>query len=120
MRRLCILIADESVDAADALGALCERFGHEVDFAYERAFALEAARQLVPDVIFLELSLPRLDGFQLARELRSHAALQRTLLVAVGARDALRLARDAGFDAELCKPLDADAVELLLGRCYEG
>ena len=51
MRRLCILIADESVDAADALGTLCEGFGHEVDFAYEGAFALEAARQLVPDVI---------------------------------------------------------------------
>ena len=73
MRRLCILIADESVDAADALGTLCEGFGHEVDFAYEGAFALEAARQLVPDVIFLEVALPRLNGLQVARELRSHA-----------------------------------------------
>jgi CheY-like chemotaxis protein len=116
MRRLCILIADESVDAADALGTLCEDFGHEVDFAYEGAFALEAARQLVPDVIFLEVALPRLNGLQLARELRSHAIFKRTLLVAVGPQDALRFARDAGFDAQLCKPADAQAVEVLLGR----
>ena len=116
MRRLCILIADESIDAADALGTLCEGFGHEVDFAYEGAFALEAARQLVPDVIFLEVALPLLNGFQVARALRSHAAFQRTLLVAVGPQDALGLARDAGFDAELYKPADAEAVELLLRR----
>jgi CheY-like chemotaxis protein len=114
MRRLCILIADESADAADALGTLCEGFGHEVDFAYEGAFALEAARQLVPDVIFLEVAPPGLDGSQIARQLRSHAAFQRTLLVAVGPQDALKLARDAGFDAQLCKPADAQAVELLL------
>lgn len=116
MRRLCILIADASADAADALGTLCEGFGHEVDFAYEGAFALEAARQLVPDVIFLEVALPRLDGFQVARKLRGLAAFSRTLLVAVGSQDALKLARDAGFDAELCKPAEAQAVELLLGR----
>jgi DNA-binding response OmpR family regulator len=116
MRRLCILIADESADAADALGTLCERFGHEVDFAYEGAFALEAARQLVPDVIFIEVALPRLDGFKIARELRNHAAFKRTLLVAVGPQDALKLTRDAGFDAELCKPAELHAVERLLGR----
>jgi CheY-like chemotaxis protein len=111
MRRLCILIADESADAADALGTMCEGFGHDVDFAYERGFAIEAARHLVPDVIFLAVAL---HGAQVARALRSHAALRRTLLVAVGSRDALELARDAGFDAQLCKPADAQAVELLL------
>ena len=52
IRRLCILIADRDIDAADALGALCERLGHEVDFAYDGAAAREAARWLKPDVVF--------------------------------------------------------------------
>jgi len=56
-RRLCILIADPSVDTADALGAVCEAAGHDVDFAYDEASALESARRLKPDVVFIDASL---------------------------------------------------------------
>jgi CheY-like chemotaxis protein len=55
--RLCILIADRDIDAADALGALCERLGHEVDFAYDSAAAREAARWLKPDVVLAATAL---------------------------------------------------------------
>jgi CheY-like chemotaxis protein len=56
-RRLCILIADRDIDAADALGALCERLGHEVDFAYDTAAAREAARWLKPDLVLAASAL---------------------------------------------------------------
>ena len=115
MRKLCILIADESVDAADELGTMCERWGHDVDFAYEGAFALESARQLRPDVIFLGVALPLIDGFAVARRLREHPAFHRTLLIALGTEDVHR-SRDAGFDAELAAPADAELVQTLLGR----
>jgi CheY-like chemotaxis protein len=55
--RLCILIADRDIDAADALGALCERLGHEVDFAYDSAAAREAARWLKPDAVLAASAL---------------------------------------------------------------
>ena len=56
-QRLCILIADRDIDAADALGALCERLGHEVDFAYDSAAASEAARWLKPDIVLAASAL---------------------------------------------------------------
>ena len=67
IQRLCILIADRDIDAADALGALCERLGHEVDFAYDGDAAREAARWLKPDVV--------LAADALAQELAADLAL---------------------------------------------
>jgi len=57
LRRLCILIADRDIDAADALGALCENLGHDVDFAYDTAAAREAARWLKPDLVLAASAL---------------------------------------------------------------
>jgi DNA-binding response OmpR family regulator len=64
-RRLCILIIDDDIDAAQTLGALCEQSGHEVDFAYDGASGVEAARRLQPDIVFARLALPGLDKDQL-------------------------------------------------------
>ena len=118
-RSLCILIADHSVDAADALGALCESGGHEVDFAYDGAAALEAARRLKPDAIFFELDLPGVDGFEIARQLRRDPAFRRTLIVGLAGScgtDQVRRAREAGIDEQLSKPADPQLVETLLRR----
>ena len=76
-RRLCILIAHRDIDAADALGALCERLGHEVDFAYDSAAAREAARWLKPDVVLAARVLAN----DLAEELAAELTLAGTLLV---------------------------------------
>jgi CheY-like chemotaxis protein len=118
-RSLCILIADHSVDAAEALGGLCEAKGHEVDFAYDGAAALEAARRLKPDAVFLELDLPGIDGFEIARQLRRDPAFRETLIVGLTASfgtDEVRRAREAGIDEQLLKPPDPELVETLLGR----
>ena len=67
-RRLCILVVDDNADAAHMLGALCEQLGHDVDFAYDGQSGLEAGRRLRPDLVFADLALPGMDGFELARQ----------------------------------------------------
>jgi CheY-like chemotaxis protein len=97
---LCILIADGDIDAADALGALCERLGHEVDFAYDSAAAREAARWLKPDVVLAASALAQELAEDLAAfglELVDQAAQRlqmgglREVLVEAGGAQALAL-----------------------------
>lgn len=118
-RRLCILVVDDNVDAAQTLGALCERFGHDVDLAYDGASGLEAARRLQPDVVFADLVLPKLDGCELARQLRADFPLRDLVLIAVsgfGNDDDRQRSRAAGFDHHLVKPADPAFIESLLRR----
>jgi len=118
-RRLCILVVDDNVDAAHMLGALCEQFGHDVDFAYDGRSGLEAGRRLRPDIVFADLVLPGIDGYELARQLRADAPLRDLVLIAVSglASDEDRQrSRAAGFDHHLVKPADPAFIESLLRR----
>lgn len=116
-RRLSILIIDDNVDAAHTLGALCEYMGHEVEFAYDGGAGLDAARRLRPDVVFLDLALPRMDGFEVARQLRADPVLRDALIIAVtgsAQEEARQRVREAGFDHHLVKPADPAFIESLL------
>jgi DNA-binding response OmpR family regulator len=115
----CILIVDDNADAAQTLGALCEHMGHEVDLAYDGVAGLDAARRLTPDVVFLDLALPRMDGIAVVRELRADPRLREALIVVLtgsGREQDRDLVREAGADHYLVKPADPAFIESLLRR----
>ena len=117
--RLRILIVDENVDAARILGVLCGETGHECTFAYDGVAALEAARRLQPDVILLDLGLPRMDGFEVARQLRTDPAFRDVLIIAVtgfASEEDRKRSREVGIDHHLVKPADPAFIESLLRR----
>ena len=105
-----VLVVDDNVDAATTMGLLLEMYGHTVCIAHDAQGALEAARASPPDVALLDIGLPDLDGYELARQLRQHDATHRMRLIAVtgwGQDHDRTRARDAGFDAHLTKPAEA-------------
>jgi CheY-like chemotaxis protein/two-component sensor histidine kinase len=112
-----ILVVDDERDTAEVLAELLEARGHTALAVHDGPSALEAARQFKPEVILLDLGLPEMDGYEVARELRRDYAGQPLLLVAVTGyqRDPVRLAR-AGFDHHLLKPPTARKLATLLAE----
>ena len=109
MKKRRILVVDDNRDAAEALRTLMRMAGHEVRAAYDGTGALAAAAEFAPEAVLLDIWLPDMDGFELARHLRSHAATRDALLVAVtghGGADDVQRSRAAGIDEHLTKPLD--------------
>jgi two-component system CheB/CheR fusion protein len=116
---LRILIVDENVDAARSLGMLCEQMGHDCKYAYDGIAALEAARRLRPDVILLDIGLPGMDGFEVARQLRAEADFRDVLIIAVtgfASDEDRQRSREVGIDHYLVKPADPAFIESLLRR----
>ena len=91
--------------------------GHQVATAYDGQSAIEQAREMQPDVVLLDIGLPRIDGFEVARRLREEHPARPMLLVALTGygqeRDRVR-AREAGFDHHLLKPVRLEMLEELL------
>jgi PAS domain S-box-containing protein len=115
-----VLVVDDNVDAANSLALFLRMEGHEVHIANDGPTALEAAQTIRPEVVLLDIGLPRMDGYKVARRLRQQAGLHDLLLVAVtgyGQDEDRRRAREAGFDAHLVKPADPGALKQLLDRC---
>ena len=112
-----VLIIDDNRDAADSLHALLRDYGFSCASALDGPSGLEAVTTFAPDVILLDLGLPGLDGYEVARRIRSLADGARYLIVAVTGygeeRDRQRSAR-VGFDAHLVKPVDPDQLLALL------
>ena len=116
-RPLRVLVVDDNVDAADALGMLLEACGYLVEVEHDSHRALERARHQRPDVALLDIGLPEMDGNELARRLRADAQTGAIVLVAVtgyGQEQDRRAAFEAGFDHHLVKPVDMDALAALL------
>jgi CheY-like chemotaxis protein len=114
-----ILVVDDHADAALALGQLLEVLGHTVRLAYGGAEALELAAAFQPEVIFLDLAMPEMDGFAVARRLRQTPVLDRVLVVALTGhgRDAdLADAAAAGMDWHLLKPATPGEVLAILAE----
>jgi PAS domain S-box-containing protein len=108
-----ILIADDNRDLAEAVAQLLRRRGHEVCVAGDGPAALAAAHAFKPEVVFLDIELPVLSGYEVARRLREQPGLENVLLVATTgyAEEEVRdRAHEAGFDAHLAKPFGVDAV----------
>lgn len=114
-----ILIADDNVDAAESLGELLNAFGHQVHIVHDGQNALDEASRLRPDVVILDIGLPAMDGYEVARRLRADANLATALLLAVTgyAQERDRIdAQQAGFDHHLAKPIDIARLTSLLDR----
>jgi CheY-like chemotaxis protein len=112
-----VLIVDDSVDAADSLALLLRLHGHDVSVAHDGPSALEQATAQPPDVALLDIGMPQMDGYELARRFRAIPALNNVVLVALtgwGQEEDRRRTKEAGFDHHLVKPVEADALEGLL------
>jgi PAS domain S-box-containing protein len=115
--QLRVLVVDDNTDAAESLGVLLEMEGHAALIAHTGQEAIARAEAFAPDVVFLDIGLPDLSGYEVARKLRALPALQQSLLVALtgwGTQEDRDRTRDAGFDRHLTKPAELTAVEELL------
>jgi CheY-like chemotaxis protein len=91
--------------------------GHVVHTAYDGQSALEAARLNAPDVVMLDIGMPRMDGFEVARRIRNHPALKDVFLVALtgyGQDEDRRQSQESGFNAHLVKPVLLDQLRAVL------
>ena len=111
-----IMVVDDNLDGAEAMGIVLRMAGHEVHTANSAAEALGLARALKPEVIFLDLGMPDMDGFEAAQQLRRLRELDGTLLVAMtgyGQESARQRAGQVGFDEYIVKPAQPDVVRAL-------
>ena len=106
--RYRILVVDDNVDAAEMLSMLLELDGHEVCAVHDGKAALTAAQTHRPDVILLDIGLPELNGYEVAKWLRSHEAFRRTVVIAMtgfGQERDCQQSLESGCDAHLTKPV---------------
>ena len=116
-----ILVVDDNRDAADMLSRLLTTTGHELVVAYEGEDALRRASEFKPQVALLDIGMPGMDGYELARRLRNDSQLPELFLVAItgwGQEEDRRRALTAGFDAHLTKPADPDQIAALLAARF--
>ena len=112
-----LLVVDDNRDAAMSLAMLLRLLGHEVEIAHDGASALALASAFVPHVVFLDIGMPGMDGYEVARRLRQQPGMQTVVLAALtgwGQQEDRRRTSDAGFDHHLVKPPEAAALERVL------
>ncbi len=110
-------MVDDNVDAADSLALVLGVGGYEVRIAHDGPTALQTAETFRPEVVLLDIGLPRMDGYEVARRLRQQTATETAFLVALtgyGQDEDRRQAEEAGFDAHLTKPADPTMLQKLL------
>jgi two-component system CheB/CheR fusion protein len=115
-----ILVVDDLPDIVESMALVVRLAGHDVVTAADGLAALEAARKFRPDVVLLDIGLPGMDGYEVARRLREAEETRKTMIVAVtgyGQDEDRRQAFAAGFDYHLTKPVDPDALQALLAAC---
>ncbi len=122
---LRILVVDDNRDAAELIKQLLESNGHTVNTANDGNAGLELARQIQPDLAFLDIGMPGMDGFQLAQALRQIPQLKSIHLVALtgwGSQEDRDRTRRAGFDQHLTKPVDLKTLVHLIAsiRPHQG
>lgn len=115
-----VLVVDDNCDSAESMSMMLKLSGHEVAVAHDGLEAIEVAREFRPDVAFLDLGMPRLNGYEAARSIREQPWGRQILLVALtgwGQEEDKRRTKEAGFDAHIVKPIDPDEVEELIIGC---
>jgi CheY-like chemotaxis protein len=114
---LRLLVVDDNRDAADSLGIVLSMREHDVRVCYDADGALRTARAFAPDMMMIDLGMPRCDGLQLARLVRQEKALSDTILVAISGYAGAGIedqARAAGYQHYLLKPIDFPLLLWLL------
>jgi signal transduction histidine kinase/ActR/RegA family two-component response regulator len=114
-----ILLADDNVDFVNSIGALLTAMGHSVVITHNGADALAAAKRFCPDYAFLDIGLPQMSGYDLARGIRGLSCGAMTVMIAVtgwGQEKDRQLAFEAGFDHHMVKPVRFEQIEEILGN----
>jgi len=112
-----VLVVDDNCDAADTLALWLEAHGHATRTVYGAEAALDAVDGFVPDVVLLDLGLPGMDGYEVARRIkRGHRSMRVVALSGYGQARDKALSAAAGFDAHAVKPVDMAELDQLLGR----
>jgi PAS domain S-box-containing protein len=112
-----VLVADDNRDAADSLAMLLKMEGHDVRVAYDGAQAIEAIRENPPEIALLDIGMPVMSGYDVARTVRETFPKERMTLIAVtgwGQKHDVTRALDAGFDCHFTKPIDPLSLSALL------
>src|SRR5262249_35277876 len=120
-----ILVVDDNRDAAEMLAELLALTGNDLRTAHDGREAVEVAAEFRPDVVLLDIGLPKMNGYQVAQRIREQSWGKGIVLVALtgwGQEEDRRLSQEAGFDHHLVKPVDPDVLSDLLtatsgGRC---
>ena len=117
-----VLVIDDSLEIAESFARMLEAMGHCATFVINPLDALDAAEGIQAEVIFIDIDMPKIDGWELARLLRGRFGYDAVRLVAVTAlgrpEDRAR-SRRAGFDAHLVKPLPADTLRAALEAVFD-
>jgi len=119
--RCRVLVAEDIPDAAEMMRLMIECMGHDVRVAADGVQAVEIAREFHPQIALLDIGMPRMDGYEAARQIRT--ALGRSIfLVALtgwGQEEDQRRAHAAGFDHHMTKPAEPDVLESLIASAIE-
>jgi DNA-binding response OmpR family regulator len=122
MTRKRLLVVDDVRDAAETLAHVLKSVGHEVEWLTDSRHVMDAARRFRPHLIFLDLAMPHINGYELAKMLRAEFGFESLRLVALTAHgdEENRIAsRQAGFDAHVTKPADPEIIESILKTVFE-
>jgi CheY-like chemotaxis protein len=112
-----VLVVDDNVDAAESMAALLSLLGHEIQTAHDGEQAVEAARVFEPDLILMDIGMPRVDGLEATRRIRKLSLSKRPIIAALtgwGQEADRKGSAEAGIDRHLVKPVDLEAVRQLL------
>ena len=117
-----ILIADDNPDAVEMLNLMLSLNGHSVTVASDGVVAVALAAALKPQIAFLDIGMPRMDGYEAARQIRDTLGPGVTLvaLTGWGQDEDKRRSKEAGFDHHLTKPPDPEVLERLIAECGKG
>jgi signal transduction histidine kinase/CheY-like chemotaxis protein len=117
-----ILLVEDNDDVAESTGELLTIEGHTVSIAQEGVIALEMLRTFVPDVVLLDLGLPGMDGFEVARRMRTESLKTDLVIIAMsgyGEDEHRRKSKEAGCDGHLVKPIQLEVLRELLGTTWK-
>lgn len=104
-----VLVADDNTDAAESLGEVLRLLGHDVRVAYDGQQALAMAAEFEPEVVLLDIGMPRMNGYETAEQMRAQPWATHAVLIALtgwGHDEDKRRASDAGFNHHFTKPVD--------------
>ncbi len=114
-----ILVVDDNVDSAQSLGLLLARLGHEIQLAHDGLEAVQAAGVFHPQVVLLDIGLPKMNGYEAARRIRERPSEAKVTIIALtgwGQERDKQLASEAGFDHHLTKPVEPETLNKLLAE----
>ena len=114
-----IVVADDNIDCAESTAVILRMEGHTVHVAYDGEHTVELVASVRPEVVLLDIGLPKLNGYDAARRIRAMDDMKDVLLVAItgwGQQKDRQLAQEAGFDRHLVKPVDPDVLIQLVAQ----